>query len=283
MWICGFILAVVTFSLAYILYRFRRRDDREPDQRTGNRTLEIVWTAVPIALITTLFVLSVITARAVDRPLRAPDIVVIGHQWWWEVRYPAAQASTANEIHLPVGRDTLLQIDAADVIHDFWVPELSRKIDAVPGRHNFIWIRAMQPGSYLGACAEFCGAEHAWMRFRTVVDTQEAFDSWLAAQAAPAAQPATADAMLGRTRFSQLTCANCHAIRGFNTPQPYGPDLTHLASRRMLAAERLENTPANLRDWLHEPNIIKPNCLMPNLQLSANDLSALTAYLEGLR
>ncbi len=283
MWICGFILAVVTGSLVYILVRFRRRDDREPDQTTGNRTLEILWTAVPIALVTTLFVLSVFTARAVDRPLRAPDIVVTGHQWWWDVRYPAANGVTANEIHLPAGRDTLLEIDTADVVHDFWVPELSRKIDAVPGHRNYIWITPTRPATYFGACAEFCGPEHAWMRFRVVVDTPEAFDSWVAAQAASADSPAAEDAMRGRMRFTQLTCANCHAIRGVNPQQPYAPDLTHVGSRAMLAGERLANTPANLRDWLHEPNVIKPNCLMPNLNLSEQDLSALTAYLEGLR
>ncbi len=283
MWICGFILAVVTLSLAYILVRFRRRNDRELDQQTGNRALEIAWTAVPVALVTTLFVLSLITARAVDRPLRPPDVIVTGHQWWWEVRYPAANAVTANEIHLPAGRDTLLQIDAADVIHDFWVPELSRKIDAVPGRHNYVWITAGRPATYLGACAEFCGPQHAWMRFRTVVDTPEAFDLWVTAQAASASEPSTANGMLGRTLFSQLTCANCHAIRGVHSQRAYAPDLTHVASRAMLAGERLANTPANLRDWLHEPNLIKPNCLMPNLKLSDQDLTALTAYLEGLR
>jgi len=283
MWICGFILAVVTLALAYILIRFRRRDDGEPAQGTGNKTLEVVWTAVPIALVTTLFVLSVITARAVDRPLRAPDIVVVGHQWWWEVRYPASGAVTANEVHLPAGRDTLLQIDAADVVHDFWVPELGRKIDAVPGRHNYIWITAGRQATYRGACAEFCGPEHAWMRFRAVIDSPEVFDAWLAAEAAPAPQSAAADAVAGRTRFSQLTCANCHAVRGVNQQEPYAPDLTHVASRRMLAGERLENTSANLREWLHEPNLIKPNCLMPNLNLSDQDLSALTAYLESLR
>lgn len=284
MWICGFILAVVTGSLIYILIRFRRRDNREPDQRTGNRKLEIAWTAVPIALVASLFVLSVLTARAVDRPAgRTPDIVVTGHQWWWEVRYPAVKATTANEIHLPVGRDMLIEVDAADVIHDFWVPQLGRKVDAIPGRRNVVWIRADKAGTYYGTCAEYCGAQHAWMRFRTVAQNEASFDAWLAAEATPAAAPDSADAALGRTRFTQLTCANCHNITGVNSQEQYGPDLTHVGSRRMLAGERIENTATNLRDWLREPNIVKPDCLMPNLHLSDRDLDALTAYLESLK
>jgi cytochrome c oxidase subunit 2 len=284
MWVCGFILAVVTLSIAYILIRYRRRDDREPNQLTGSRKLEILWTAVPIALVVLLFVLSVLTARAVDRPLRrSPDIFVVAHQWWWEARYPGANAITANEIHLPVGRDILLAIDAADVIHDFWVPQLGRKIDAVPGRRNFVWIRADAAGKYNGACAEFCGPQHTWMRFRVLAEEEPAYESWLAGQALPAAEPASADAASGRTRFRQLTCANCHNIRGVNSQQSYAPDLTHVGSRAMLAGERIENTAANLREWLHEPNIVKPNCLMPNLNLSDRDLDVLTAYLEDLK
>ncbi len=282
-WICCFILAVVTVSLVYMMVRFRRRDDREPDQRTGNRKLEIAWTAVPVALVTTLFALSIVTARTVDRPLRAPDVIVIGHQWWWEVRYPGTQAVTANEVHLPSGRELLVEIDTADVIHDFWVPELGRKIDAIPGRHNYIWITAKEPRVYNGACAEFCGPQHAWMRFRAIVQDGAAFSAWLAAEAAPAGAPSSVDAAEGRTRFTQLTCVNCHAIRGVHEQQPYAPDLTHVGSRTMLAGERLRNTPNDMREWLHEPNIVKPNCLMPNLNLSNQDLNALAAYLEGLK
>ena len=284
MWVCGVILAIVTCSIVYILIRYRRRDDREPPQTTGNTRLEVAWTAGPIALVTALFILSVVTARAVDKPIqRDPDIVVTGHQWWWEVRYPSANSITANEIHIPVDRDMLIAVESADVIHDFWVPRLGRKIDAIPGKRNFVWIRASQPGEYIGACAEYCGAEHAWMRFLVEAQDPQAYQYWLAAQSAPAMEPSAADAKLGQTRFRQLTCANCHDIRGFNSQEQYGPDLTHLASRKMLAANRLTNTTKNLRDWLHEPNIVKPNCLMPNLNLDDADLRDLTAYLGGLQ
>jgi cytochrome c oxidase subunit II len=284
MWVCGFILAAVTLSILYIVVRYRRHGENEPPQIAGNKRLEIVWTIIPLALVGFLFVLTIRTARAVDHHVnREPDVVVTGHQWWWEVAYPAANAITANEIHLPVGREMLIGIEAADVIHDFWVPRLGRKIDAIPGRRNFVWIRAEQPGDYQGACAEYCGAQHAWMRFRVVAQLPAAYDSWLTAQAAAAITPAGGDAKLGQTRFGELTCANCHNIRGINKQKQYGPDLTHIASRKMLAAERLENTPENLKNWLRQPNIIKPNCEMPDLKLSDSDLTALTALLESLK
>ena len=282
-WVCGLILALVTVAILYIIIRFRQRDAREPMQTSGNRNLEIAWTIVPILLVTFLFVSDILAARVVDRPVRrAPDIVVIGHQWWWEVRYPAAGFTTANEVHLPVGRDMLIAVESADVIHDFWVPRLGRKIDAIPGRRNFVWIRAQEPGEYAGACAEYCGAQHAWMRFRVETQDAAAYDAWISQESAPAAEPVSAEAKQGQTLFGQLTCVNCHNITGFHRQEQYAPDLTHVASRQMLAAERLVNTPANLRDWLHEPNVLKPSCLMPNLKLSDSDLTELTAYLEAL-
>jgi cytochrome c oxidase subunit 2 len=284
MYVCAFIMAIVTFSIVYMMVRYRKRDETEPDQGTGNTKLEIAWTAVPLALVGLLFVLSIKTAQAVDhRQDRPPDIVVTGHQWWWEAKYPSAGAITANEIHIPVGRETLIAIESADVIHDFWAPPLGRKVDAIPGRRNTVWMRANAAGEYDGACAEYCGAQHAWMRFRVVAEAPATFEKWLAGQAMPAATPADAQAQLGKTRFQQLTCANCHNIRGVNSQEQYAPDLTHIASRRTLAAERIENTPENLKRWLHEPNIIKPNCYMPNLKLADQDLTVLTAYLESLK
>jgi cytochrome c oxidase subunit 2 len=284
MWVCGFILAFVTLAILYIVVRYRQRGNEESPQVAGNKKLEIIWTLIPLALVGFLFFLSIRTARAVDRPIRRePDIVVTGHQWWWEVGYPAANASTANEVHVPVGRDMLPGIEAADVIHDFWVPRLRRKIDAIPGRRNFIWLRADQVGDYFGACAEYCGAQHAWMRFRVVAQEPAAYALWLNAQAAPATPPVDNDARLGIVRFGELTCASCHNVRGINSQKQYGPDLTHVASRRMLAAERLENTPGNLRRWLRQPDLVKPNCEMPNLKLSDEDLTTLTALLESLK
>jgi cytochrome c oxidase subunit 2 len=284
MWVCGLVLACVALPILYIVVRYRARDNHEPPQVAGNKTLEIIWTLIPIALVSFLFVVSITTARAIDSAVtRGPDIIVTGHQWWWEVRYPAANANTANEIHIPTGKTMLIGIEAADVIHDFWVPRLGRKIDAIPGRRNFVWIRAEQAGAYLGACAEFCGAQHAWMRFRVVAQAPAAYDSWLTAQAAPAVALVESDAKRGQMRFGELTCANCHNIRGLSAQKPYAPDLTHLASRKMLAAERLRNTPENLKMWLRQPNVLKPDCQMPNLQLSESDLTTLTALLVSLK
>ncbi|HEY7334670.1 MAG TPA: cytochrome c oxidase subunit II [Bryobacteraceae bacterium] len=284
MWVCVFIFAVVTASIAYMLVRYRQRDSNEPAQTGGNKKLEVAWTAIPIVLVTLLFVLSVVVARAVDRPVRRePDIVVTGHQWWWQVDYPAAGATTANEIHIPTGQDVLIAVESADVIHDFWVPRLGRKIDAIPGQRNFVWISAKQPGEYLGACAEFCGAQHAWMRFRVEAQNSAAYESWLAAQAGPAAEPSAVDATNGKQRFRQLTCANCHNINGVNPQKQYAPDLTHIAGRKMLAGELIQNTPENLRRWLREPNLIKPGSYMPNFHLDDKDLTDLTAYLAALK
>ena len=283
-WVCGLVLAIVTTSIGYIIVRFRKRDDAEPRQITGNTKLEIAWTVGPVLLVTLLFVLSIMTARAVDHPVRRdPDVVVIGHQWWWEVRYPAANVITAGEVHLPVGRKMLIAIESADVVHDFWAPRLSRKIDAIPGRRNFIWIEADSPEEYNGFCAEYCGPEHAWMLFRVMAEDESAYDAWLSAQSAAASEHGSVEAQRGRSRFGQLTCANCHNIRGVNQQNQYAPDLTHMGSRKLLASGRLTNTADHLREWLHEPNIVKPNCLMPNLHLSNDDLGALTAYLESLQ
>lgn len=284
LWICAFLLFVVTASIVWIVIRFRRRDGREPPQTTGNLRLEVLWTAGPILLVSALFVLSVVAAEAVDAPMhRDPDIVVTGHQWWWEVRYPNPGVITANEVHVPVGRDVLIAVDSADVIHDFWAPRLGRKIDAFPGYRNFIRIRAEQAGVYNGFCAEFCGAQHAWMRFRVVAEAPAAYAQWLAAQAAPALPAYGGEALVGEMRFKQLTCVNCHNISGINSQKPFAPDLTHLAGRRMLAGELLKNTPENLRNWLHQPNILKPDCYMPNLNLSDADLTSVTAFLETLK
>jgi cytochrome c oxidase subunit II len=180
---------------------------------------------------------------------------------------------TANEIHIPVGKRLLVDLRSADVIHDFWAPELGRKIDVVPGHPNRLWIEADHGGTYLGMCAEFCGNEHAWMRFLVIADPPERFAAWLKEQAGAAPKPASADERLGAKIYRERICTNCHL-------RSVGPDLTHLASRRTLGAGALENTPGNLAAWLHDPNDFKPGSNMPNFKLSEDEVRALVAYLE---
>src|SRR5262249_2851172 len=172
------ILALVTGLVAYCVVKFRARDGAEPAQTHGHTGLEIAWTIVPFLIVVALFVLTARTMGATDPPVdRAAALTVTAHQWWWEVRYPSG-AVTANEIHMPAGERVLVELQSADVVHDFWVPALARKIDATPGRPVHFWISADRAGNYFGACAEFCGAQHAWMRIRVVAQTRADFDAW---------------------------------------------------------------------------------------------------------
>jgi cytochrome c oxidase subunit 2 len=280
------IFALVATIVTVAIVRYRDREGAaEARQEFGNSRLEIAWTVVPILLLTGIFVFMVRTIHASDPPVRGrtPDLRVIGHQWWWEADYLGSGVVTANEIHIPVGAALLVDVESADVIHDFWVPELGRKIDAVPGHGNHLWIRADKPGVYLGACAEFCGNEHAWMRLIVVAQSPEDFAAWQRDQLAVPAVPSGGEAAQGAQIFREQTCINCHAIAGTPGNQRIGPDLTHLASRRILAAGAADNTPANLYRWLKDPNSIKPETHMPNFQLSDAQTHALVAYLETLK
>jgi cytochrome c oxidase subunit II len=294
--ICAVIFAVVLALVAYSLLRFRDREDgKEPAQVHGNTRLEVAWTVAPFLVLVGIFALTLRAARASDPPAdRDPDIVVVAHQWWWEARYPATGAVTANEIHIPVGRPVLIRLEAADVVHDFWVPELGRKIDAVPGHPNNLWMEASAPGAYQGACAEYCGAQHAWMRILVVAEEVGQFEAWQAHEASPAAAPTDARAAHGAQIFRDLTCVKCHSVTmGTSPPNPVGgasegariaPDLTHLASRRTLAAGAVdENTPATLAGWLKNPDDFKPGSHMPNLRLSDAQVNDLVTYFETLR
>jgi cytochrome c oxidase subunit II len=283
--ICGVILAVVTGLVAYNLVRSRARPGAgEPRQVFGNRRLEILWTVVPFLVLVWIFALTVQAMRISDpAAVQMPDLTVIGHQWWWEVRYAKSGVVTANEIHIPAGERLSVRLESADVIHDFWAPQLGRKMDMIPGLTNHIWLQADKPGTYLGACAEFCGAEHAWMRFLVIAEPSAEFAAWAAhqAQAAPAPTPGAGER--GRQLFLQMTCVNCHPIRGVAAQANAAPDLTHLADRRTLAAGVLQNTPADLARWLKNPQSIKPGCKMPNLNLTDAQVRDLVSFFETLR
>src|ERR1035438_8141160 len=214
--ICGIILMIVVGMVGVGLIRFRHRSGaEEPRPFFGNRKLEIVWTVGPILIIVWLFALTARGMRQADPPAnKEPDLIVIGHQWWWEIRYPHSGVVTANEIHLPVGRKWLVRLESADVIHDFWVPALARKIQLIPGQTNHLWLAAGAAGTYDGECAEYYGAQHSWMRFSVIAESPAAFDAWLRGQEGAAAIPATDSTQNGLKIFQTLTCINCHSLRG---------------------------------------------------------------------
>jgi cytochrome c oxidase subunit 2 len=270
------ILILVSFLVIYAVIRYRDRPGApDPEQKFGSRKLEITWTVVPILSLVVLLGFMVRAMSASDPPTAdaKPDLRIVAHQWWWEIIYLKSGVTTANEIHIPVGKRLLVDFRSVDVIHDFWVPALGRKIDIIPGHPNRLWIEADHGGTYLGACAEFCGNEHAWMRIMVIADSPDDFAAWVKQQADIPPKPVTADEQLGAKIYSENICTNCHL-------RSVGPDLTHIASRRTLAAGALENTPENLAAWLHDPDDFKPGSNMPNFKLSPGDVRALVAFLE---
>jgi cytochrome c oxidase subunit 2 len=275
------VLAIVVVWVLYALIRYRARagEEGEPPQVYGNVKLETGWTIAPTLLLFGIFILSSITMRQANPPFPAgdqqPDLMIIAHQWWWEVRYPKSGAITANEIHIPAGVRLLTQIESADVIHDFWVPELARKIDAIPGHPNHLWLEASNPGDYRGTCAEFCGTQHGWMRILVIAQTQADFDAWQQSQLQSPSIPPNSPAAQGAQLFTELTCVNCHLMT------TAGPNLSHFGDRQTLGAGVLENTPENLAKWLTDPQAVKPGVHMPNMNLTPDQVDALTAYLEA--
>lgn len=270
----------------YAAVRFRARDDTEPEQVYGNRRLETGWTIATLVVLGVVLFFTIRTAIAADPNIpqqQQPDLVIIAHQWWWEAHYPQSGAVAANELHIPAGRRVLVQFESADVIHDFWVPQLGPKIDIIPGQPNSMWIEADTPGVYAGACAEFCGLEHAWMRIRVVAEPPSEFNTWLKHQLQPAPTAVNGAAAVGARIFQQQTCVSCHALGGSAAQANVGPDLTHIASRVTLGAGVMQNTPDNLARWLRDPQNIKPGIRMPNMRLSESDVQALVAYLETLQ
>ena len=280
------IFVAVTGAIVYAIFRFRGREgEPDPDQFAGSERVEIIWTAIPFLIVVFLFVL---TLRGMNRadppPAPSPDLIVTGHQFWWEAQYPGSGAVTANEIHIPVGRPLSVRLDSKDVLHEFWVPELARKMTTVPGQPNHIWLQADKPGTYIGTCSEFCGTQHAWMRILVVADEPSKFEEWQRAQLQPGLAATSEAAAKGLALFQTSTCINCHAIRGVpGANASVAPDLTHVASRRQLGAGILENTPANMRLWVKNPQHIKPGALMPDFNFTDQELDQLGEYLSTLR
>jgi cytochrome c oxidase subunit II len=281
------ILLLIVAAMIYIIIAYRKNpdDDKEPYQNFGNLNLEIVWTLIPCAIIAVLFILTCNTMKVVDPPVgdHEPDIIIIGHQWWWEIRYPKSGVTTANELHIPAGKYMLARIESVDVIHDFWVPELGRKIDAIPGHTNHMWIVAGEPGLYIGVCAEFCGTQHANMHIRVIAQTEEEFKVWETRELVIPPTPRSGLAGEGARLFQDKACMNCHTILGTAAAARVGPNLTHLNNRQTIGAGVLTNTPENLKKWLTNPQIYKKGSLMPNMKLSPAEVEAIVAYLEALK
>ncbi len=243
--------------------------------------------AIPIVVLAALFVVSdLVLMQETDAPKAsetAMTVTVTGHQWWWQVEYGGSKAVTANEIHIPDRTRIDLVARSADVIHSFWVPELNRKIDMIPGLANSIELYAEEAGVYRGQCAEFCGLQHAHMGFRVYAEPPARFREWLAHAERPAREPARPPARRGRRLFMEDACASCHTIAGTEARGTVGPNLTHVASRQTLAADTIANTPRNLFRWVRNPQSIKPGDKMPGLGLGAARFHAIVAYLSELR
>ncbi len=290
--VTGVIFVSVGSLLVYAVINFRRRSDddgSEPAQVYGSNQVEMAWTIIPIIIVVVLFLASarvITTVQDAEQPPAAIEVIAVGHQFWWEYRYPKLGIVTANELHVPVTSrarptPTFLTLLSADTDHSFWLPRLGGKTDLIPNRVNLTWIEPQETGLFLGQCAQYCGTQHAKMLLRAYVDSPSDFDAWVKRQRQPAIdRPEVAE---GRRVFQSTACVNCHAVSGTIGTGQYGPDLTHLMSRDTIASGILANTPENLRAWIKNPEELKPGARMPAMKLSDQDLDSLTAYLLTLR
>ena len=289
------ILIVVGGLSAYITWRYRQSEesDVEPPQVYGSTQIELAWTVVPFIIVVVLFLT---TARMIfaiqDKPHSAAalDVTVVGHQFWWEFRYPKYGFETANELHIPLSTKahplpTFLKLQSADVWHSFWVPQLAGKQDNIPDHTNYMWMDPTVPGMYVGQCGQFCGIEHAKMLIRVYVDTPDEFQRWIANEEQPAAEPAPnqSEVAAGKEVFDTNACMNCHQIEGTPAHGHFGPDLTHFASRQTLGSGAALNNMADLQAWIHDPSSLKEGALMPPMQLNDTQLEQVSVYLSTLK
>jgi cytochrome c oxidase subunit II len=292
--ICAAVFLAVLAAFFFALWRAPRSLEGTPPDLSTFKKAAGVSVISAVALSTVLLVFLIVASVATDRALarlpldNALTVQVTGHKWWWELRYPdksdpSREFTSANELHIPVGRPVLLQLKADDVIHSLWVPNLAGKKDLIPGRDATLQLRADKPGVYRGQCAEFCGHQHANMAFLVIAEPAEQYEAWAERQRQNAPEPADAQQKHGRELFVGGTCAMCHAIQGTPASARHAPDLTHLASRQTLAAGTLPNATGHLAGWILDPQRIKPGVNMPANPLSPDDLQALLAYLGTLK
>jgi cytochrome c oxidase subunit 2 len=314
-WWATLVFVLVQGALLYAMFRFRGRPgDAEPEQVHGNTTLEIVWTIIPAVI---LAVIAVPTVKAIFKTNEVPGdnpltVEVIGHQWWWEFRYPEYNLTTANELHVPVNRTVHLRMGSADVLHAFWVPQFAGKRDVFPNRETRLWFVAEQAGEYPAQCTEFCGIQHGRMAYRVIASEPANFEAWVAKMrtfaaapppgpAAPAGKdtvrttsagaslerlaaaqdPASAE---GQKLFMAKGCAGCHSLVALNAPKGMlGPNLANIGARTWIAAGTLPNTDENLARWIRLPQEVKQGVLMPNLGLNEAEARSIAAYLRSIR
>lgn len=298
------VISAIMWALIAIAFYKRRGtlDEHEPiDVSGGEMWIAIGGAAIPLLVLTILFVLGLNLLR--DFPIHGmhganvqakmqesmkPDIQIVGHQWWWEIHYlnddPSMEVTTANELHIPVGKEVNIEVETRDVMHSFWIPALHGKVDLVPGMKNFIRVQASQAGSYTGQCAEYCGAEHARMRLLAIAQAPDEYEAWLEGQRKPGEKPTSAEATAGEKTFLSGPCSMCHTVRGTVAGGTVAPDLTHIGSRRMIASDVYQNNDAYLEAWITHAQSLKPESEMPDLtQFSGEQLQDLVAYLRQLQ
>ncbi len=282
------VFLIVEGGIIYSVISFRRRkgDASEPAQVHGNTPLEIIWTVLPVLLVIFIFIIGLNTMNGIAAPAPSSNDIkvnVIGHQWWWEFDYPDLNIKTADELYIPAGTPVQITLTSVDVIHSFWVPQLTGKTDVVPGQTNHMWINASQAGTYDGQCSEFCGIEHAMMRARVVVLSKADFQAWVNDQKGPLQTPQTALELQGQKLVENGVCAACHTINGTNAKGTVGPNLTYLYSRSSFAGASFPLTDANIASWLQNSAAMKPGSDMSNIHVSAQDLPAIMAFLKTLK
>lgn len=293
--VTGAIFLVVAGMLAYVAVKYRSRsgDSGEPLQVYGSRQLELAWTVLPVLIVMVLFLSSARVIHAVQdarKPKDAIEVIVVGHQFWWEYRYPQYGIVTANELHIPVSdpqhpTPTFMTLLSADTDHDFWVPRLAGKVDLIPNHPNSLWMEPHETGLYLGQCDEYCGTAHARMLLRVYVQPREEFDRWVQTQQQTDLPPKSLspEAAAGREVFERTACIDCHAIAGTVADGRFGPELRHLMSRETIGAGIAPNNAQSLRAWIQSPDALKPGVRMPAMGLSDQELDEVTAYMMALR
>jgi cytochrome c oxidase subunit II len=278
------VFILVEGALVYAIFRFRGKpNDPEPHQIHGNTTIEIIWTVIP-ALI--LAAIAVPTVKGIFETNTTPSetgvkVEVVGHQWWWEFRYPDFKVTTANELHVPVGQTVALHMSTMDVVHSFWPPRFAGKRDVFPNRETRMWFKAEKSGEYSGQCAEFCGIQHGRMGFRIVAQSPEEFKAWAGHMQSLVAKPPAAQSE-GEKLFLSKGCVGCHALNAYEAPKGLiGPNLANVGARSYIAAGTLKNTDENLAHWIMNPQGVKQGVLMPNLGVTTDEAKALVAYLRA--